>query len=136
MFNTIHNRFNWRSGRARLIAAAAICVAGLVIGTGAGTLLAQLKGPNPATSTEAGSCVGQVGGCVIWCKIWGQGSEDVTAVSYQGCKTGPAGEQCQPDGTEVVCGEENLWGGNLTCSGPPMLSTPYQQPLGVTGPGC
>lgn len=53
MFGKIGDRFKLRSRRGRVTAAAAICAAGLVVGFGGSTLLAQLKEGNPTPQTEA-----------------------------------------------------------------------------------
>jgi|GEM_PF-2114162 len=52
MFRDIHNRLNWRSGKARVIAAAAICAAGLAAGIGGTAVLAQVTGVNPTPVGE------------------------------------------------------------------------------------
>lgn len=56
MFNRVRNRFNWRSGRARMAVAAMLCAAGMAVGVGVVTTRAQLVAPNPTPNTETTSC--------------------------------------------------------------------------------
>lgn len=68
MANGIHKRLNWRSGRIRLIAAAMVCAAGLGVGAGATTVLAQLNTGNPQPNTEGPvNCWNSDGGCPVYC---------------------------------------------------------------------
>lgn len=53
MFSKMHSRCNWRSGKGGIVLAAVVCAAGLAIGAGGGTLLAQLSSGNPTPGTEA-----------------------------------------------------------------------------------
>ena len=52
MFSEIYGRFSWRSRRARLLTAVVLCAAGLGIGFGGNTLVAQLDSGNPTPQAE------------------------------------------------------------------------------------
>jgi|GEM_PF-5778054 len=109
MFGTIHNRFNWRRGGTKMIVAAVICAAGLTVGAGDGTLLAQLSGGNPQSNTEMlpYECCGSVAGCSYSCrwsvtlKTW------VTLTALPSLACAPAGsflDQCAMGPGTVACG--------------------------------
>ena len=53
MFNTIRNRFNWRSRKGRAVIAGVVTVAGLAVGLGGSALLAvtvAVENPPPPSS--------------------------------------------------------------------------------------
>ncbi|MCL5945524.1 MAG: hypothetical protein M1472_01570 [Planctomycetes bacterium] len=104
MFSKIHNRFNGRGGK-RMIMAAAVCVAGLMMGVG-GTLLAQLANPNPVPLTENPPCPYIANPtCNPTYPCMGLSFDSTTLVNYSGGSI--PGEGCGDQATplgDVPCG--------------------------------
>jgi hypothetical protein len=143
MFSKIHNRFNDRGGK-RMIMAAAVCAAGLMVGAGGGALLAQLNNANPVPNTETPTvpcCISEMG-CSAPCQndANGESTEIVPVNSVwttcplvllitPGQNPGP----CQPM-PPTVCGVEVTWS-KANCQGSEIFM-PWAEPNCSQSPGC
>ncbi len=149
MFGKMYDRFNWGSRRVRLAAIAGICAAGLAIGIGGGTLMAQLTGGNPVPGVEntggggnSSICCGVSGGCGLGCAnspSLGTSSEVVPA-PWHSCISSSqnydAGKQCTQNGPMMTCGTIEVFAGS-GCSGDLLYKTDLQEPsCGVNSEYC
>ncbi len=109
MFTTILNRFNRQRGKARTLVAVAVCVAGMALGAGGGSLIAG--GGEPGVY----SCCDPNIGCSSPCQNYGNyfwdGSSDMVAIKSPMCTTHYELSQtsCGSSSSQVLCGQINIY---------------------------
>lgn len=108
MFSKIHGRFTWRSGKAGMILAVAVCAAGMAVGGGGKILLAQLTGPNPTSNLEAIPCPYIAGTCTATYPCIPLAFSGTVEVNYTG------GSVPGPSATDG-CGDEPTPLGDVPC---------------------